>query len=172
MSMTIMADIAAHSQTKGSEQLVLLRLAYYADHAGHNAYPSMLTIADQTGITERHVQRCIKALESEKHITVERQKEPGKTPRNIYTILHPWQRAPESTHEACMVHNYPEHMSTDTVSMVQDSLTQMCTDTMSVDPDLEKGEKTRARVREDAEDPPPDFQSVQTISSCSSILPP
>jgi hypothetical protein len=152
MSKTIMAEIAAHSQAKGHRQLVLLRLAYYADNEGRNAYPSMLTIADQTGITERHVQRCIKALEANGHIAVERQKEPGKNPRNIYTILRPWHTAQKSTDNTSVVQAIPAQKSTD-------MCTDMCTDQMSVDPKEDPEEKKpHACVREDEENrQPPRF---------------
>lgn len=45
-----------------SEKIVLLKLADHADHEGGNVYPSVASIAAQTGLSERQVQRYLKGF--------------------------------------------------------------------------------------------------------------
>lgn len=141
MSAKIMAEVARHSQVKGSMRLILLELAYYVDDEGKNAYPSMTTLADRSGITERHVQRCLKQLEEEGSIAVLRDKEPGKRPRNIYTIARPWNTAQMNTDTAIPC----------SAQMNTDMFTDMFTDTMSVELEEEKEEKPCAHTPEERE---------------------
>src|SRR5262249_46048375 len=92
MSKSIMAEVPLYSQAKRTAQHFLLLIASYAENDGTGAYPSLQTLANLSGYTERTVQTYIKRLETDKHIAVERQKEPGKRPHNRYTILRPWHR--------------------------------------------------------------------------------
>jgi len=93
MSKTIMAEVSLSSQAKGSALLVLLKLAFYARDDGTHAFPSMQRLADDTGLSVRHVQRVILALEKGGHIRVFRDKSVRKRPRNFYHVLRPWHTA-------------------------------------------------------------------------------
>jgi hypothetical protein len=138
MSMTMMAEVHAHSQAKGSARSVLLTLAFYARDDGTHAFPSMQRMADDTGLSVRHIQRLILALEEDGHIRVFRDKSVRKRPRNFYHVLRPW-------HTAQMI-----------MDKGQKEPAQMIIDTMSMDLKPNTSErKTRTRTPEDEEAKPP-----------------
>lgn len=62
MSVKAMAWVWDESQASGSDLLVLLAIADAADHDGTNAWPSIATLAAKTRLSERTVQRSIRAL--------------------------------------------------------------------------------------------------------------
>jgi hypothetical protein len=93
MSAKIMAEIHAHSQAQGSARLVLLEIAFYARDDGTHACPSMQTLADKLGRSQRHIQTMIRTLEENGHIRVFRDKSVRKRPRNFYHVLRPWRTA-------------------------------------------------------------------------------
>ncbi len=119
MSKTIMAEVAAQSQARGSARSVLLEIAFYARDDGTHAFPSMERLADRTGLSLRHVQRVIIALEKDGHIRVFRDKSVRKRPRNFYHVLRPWRTV--QTFTAQMIidkdHKEPAQMIMDTMSM-------------------------------------------------------
>lgn len=62
MSIKVMTDIWAHADAKGSELLILLALADFADDNGENIYPSMQTLAKKTRLHETQARRIVKSL--------------------------------------------------------------------------------------------------------------
>lgn len=62
MSVRVMSWVWDHSQAGGTDRLVLLAIADSADHDGTNAWPSVATIARKCQVSERTVQRSIRAL--------------------------------------------------------------------------------------------------------------
>lgn len=69
MSVHVVSWVLEHSDAKLGERLVLLVLADHAEHDGTNAWPAVATIARQTRLSERQVQRCLRALEARGEIT-------------------------------------------------------------------------------------------------------
>lgn len=63
MSVKTMAKVWDMSMEPG-EKLVLLAYADHADHNDDNMYPSIATIMEKTGYTERHIQRVTRSLEN------------------------------------------------------------------------------------------------------------
>lgn len=120
ISAHIMAEIAAHSKTRGSARHLLLTIASYANPNGRGAYPSMQTLAADTGLSERHIQRVLRSLETSGDLTIDRVHVAGKRPHNRYHIVRYW---------------------LDTA--------QTITDTMSMDPQAKREKNLYARVREE-----------------------
>src|SRR5262245_27015728 len=75
--------------------LVLLALAAYMEEHGAPVYPSQATLANDCGVTERYIEACVKECEQAGYLHVERRREPGKRPRNFYTVLCRWRTIPE-----------------------------------------------------------------------------
>jgi hypothetical protein len=67
----------------GNELLVLTCLALYASADGRNIYPSVATIAKETGLGRRTVQRVLRALEEARWIVQARPNKVTETYRNI-----------------------------------------------------------------------------------------
>jgi hypothetical protein len=63
MSVTIMAQVWAQSQHKGSELLLLLAIADNANDQGV-AYPSVRTLARKTRLHPHHVKKVLRVLEA------------------------------------------------------------------------------------------------------------
>ena len=61
MSILIMSKVWAFSQSTGSERLILLAIADFADDEGR-AYPSVTTLAKKARVSERTAQYAIRAL--------------------------------------------------------------------------------------------------------------
>lgn len=62
MSVKVMSWVWDHSRAKGNDRLVLLAIADSAGHDGRDAWPSVATLAEKCQVSERTVQRSIKAL--------------------------------------------------------------------------------------------------------------
>lgn len=71
----------------GSAKLVLLKLAWHADAFGGNAWPSVATIAADCGLSSRQVQRCLRQLQRDGLIYVQRRGGQHRPP--AYKILLP-----------------------------------------------------------------------------------
>lgn len=67
----------------GSELLVLTCLALYANADGRDIYPSVATIARETGLSRRQVQRVLRRLEEDRWIVQARPNKATETYRNI-----------------------------------------------------------------------------------------
>lgn len=85
MSIRIMSAVWEHSQAKGTELLLLLALADYANDKGE-AWPSISTLARKCRVGIRQVLRMIQRLEERDEITVMRRAGFRGTNRYILTI--------------------------------------------------------------------------------------
>jgi hypothetical protein len=81
MSIAVSSWVWNNSPTKGSEKLVLLALADFANDAGR-CWPSISTIAKRCGLDRRYVISILHQLEEGGHIQVERR---GRQ-SNLYTL--------------------------------------------------------------------------------------
>lgn len=69
------------SSLKGTDKLIALRLADYADDHGRNVYPSVRTVAEFCGVYERTVQRTLQRFRALKLLVETRAADPkAKTP--------------------------------------------------------------------------------------------
>jgi hypothetical protein len=75
--------------------LVLLAIAAYVEEHGAPAYPSQATLAKDSGVTERYIEACVQECEAAGYLHVDRRREPGKRPRNFYTVVQRWRTIPE-----------------------------------------------------------------------------
>jgi hypothetical protein len=84
MSIKLRVFVAKYSKLKGFAKTVFLQIAHYANHDGTGAYPSVLTLARDCGISESTVHRALrKSLESgELNIKYNR----GRNWTNLYQI--------------------------------------------------------------------------------------
>lgn len=71
MSQAVKAALLASRDLRGTERLVLLAIAAHANHDGE-AWPSVATIADYVGCSERTVQRCLAKLVQAGRLAVRR----------------------------------------------------------------------------------------------------
>ena len=78
---------------------VLLALAAYSDQYGPRVFPSLETLARDSGLSKRHVQRCIARLETQHYLQVLRRKAPGKNARNYYVLLYPWRTTAQKSRD-------------------------------------------------------------------------
>lgn len=75
------------SEATGSDLLVLMALADYADDE-RQCFPTVPTLADHAGVSERTVKRSTKTLAELGEITVEtRQDAGGASTSNLYTLM-------------------------------------------------------------------------------------
>lgn len=79
-----MSWVWEHSRAEGTDRLVLLAIADCASDDGGNAWPSVETIADKAKVSERTVQRSVKALRLLGEIDVT--PNAGKRGANLYTV--------------------------------------------------------------------------------------
>lgn len=87
-----MAAVFEHSEARGNDRLVLLALADQARDDSWSSWPSVRTIATKARVSERTVQRCIRALAADGHIVIiERSSSEGRYATNRYLILRPWE---------------------------------------------------------------------------------
>lgn len=96
-----MSWVWKHSQSGGTDRLVLLAIADCANDEGENAWPSMQTLCKKTGLSERTVQGRIQALCALGELTVELRA--GKHGTNLYRVLMPEQltlETPQNLHPA------------------------------------------------------------------------
>lgn len=73
------------SPTSGTELLLLLAIADFADDSGGHAYPSKHTLAEKTRLDPSTVRRLVKRLEDAGHLHVQRSTGRGRA--NVYTVL-------------------------------------------------------------------------------------
>lgn len=69
-----MAWVLNHSDTTGTERLVLLGIANHADENGENAWPGVPTLARYAGVGERATRYALRSLEKAGHIVTESRK--------------------------------------------------------------------------------------------------
>lgn len=83
-----MTDVWNHSQSSGSDLLVLLAIADFANEQG-GAFPAVSTLAKKARMSERNTQRALRTLTKRGELKIEKGKGPHST--NIYrvTICHP-----------------------------------------------------------------------------------
>ncbi len=84
MSIKVMNWVWEYSPAKGTELLMLLAIADNASDDGGNAYPSVRTLARKTRMGERSVQRIVRKLAEEGHLSI---KERGGRDPNRYAVL-------------------------------------------------------------------------------------
>lgn len=92
MSIKAMTLVWERSRAKGSELLVLLAIADYAQDDGREAFPTMRTLAEKSRMTERGVREIIRRLEAAGELEVERNTsrrpaKPGYIPRQFFHVL-------------------------------------------------------------------------------------
>lgn len=78
MSVRAISWVWEHSSASGNDRLVLLAIADSAEHDGSNAWPSVRTIARKCLLSERTVQRAIRALVASGELIVEEQEGGGR----------------------------------------------------------------------------------------------
>lgn len=78
--------IAWAADVRPADKLVLLALARYANKAGQ-CWPSQAALAAETGLTERHVRRCLDRLKKARRLRVFSGR--GRKHPNTYEILDP-----------------------------------------------------------------------------------
>jgi helix-turn-helix protein len=92
MSVYVSTWVWKYSRSEGNDRLVLLAIADAADEDGTNAWPAVGTLATKTRLSERTIQRCVKALAEMGELRVERNQggRPGQRSDrrpNLYTVL-------------------------------------------------------------------------------------
>lgn len=71
MSIKVMTRVWEHADCKGSELLVLLAMADFADDEGGNVFPSVATLAAKARLAERSIQYILRRLEGRGFIEME-----------------------------------------------------------------------------------------------------
>ncbi|RCW45132.1 helix-turn-helix protein [Halopolyspora algeriensis] len=94
MSIKVMNWVWEHSPAKGTELLMLLAIADNATDDGTNAYPSVRTLARKTRMGERSVQRIVRKLTEEGHLSVTERG--GRNPNCYAVLMHPELSTPPS----------------------------------------------------------------------------
>lgn len=92
MSVQAIGWVFDHSTAEGRERLVLLSLANHAGRDDWECWPSVQTIAREVRLSVRTVQRSLRILEEQGHITVAERGEPDSRVRadrraNLYRIV-------------------------------------------------------------------------------------
>lgn len=85
MSLDISKLVWSYKDLRGSEKLVLLAIADYADKSGF-CWPSIDTIADKAGLKRRQTQTIVASLEKAGYLKIDRPKT-GRTHTSRYTVL-------------------------------------------------------------------------------------
>lgn len=80
--------VRKHSKAKGSARALLNILADYATNDGM-AWPSRETLANDTGMSERNVTRCLQTLCEEGRLALEENAKGGRGRVPVYKILFP-----------------------------------------------------------------------------------
>ena len=101
MSVRAISWVWENSSASGNDRLVLLAIADSAEHDGSNAWPSVRTIAKKCLLSERTVQRAIRALVSSGELIVEEQEgggrfTPGNRRPNRYALTGVAERHPKA----------------------------------------------------------------------------
>jgi hypothetical protein len=84
VSLKVSELVWEHSSHKGSEKLVHLAIARYCSDDGTGAWPSLQTLADDTGLTSRSVQTCLQALNASGELITRADRGPRGC--NLYAI--------------------------------------------------------------------------------------
>jgi hypothetical protein len=89
MSVHVLSWVLRHSNASMGDRLVLLVLADKAEHDGTNAWPSVATIARESRLTDRQVQRCLRSLEASGAIVRDgRHRKPGQNyGTHVYSVV-------------------------------------------------------------------------------------
>src|SRR5437763_16783908 len=85
MSFEAIDAVLKRSRQRSVPLLVLLVIAYYLNRFTKIAWPSVSTLACKARMSERNVQRCVRALEKAGELEVHQNK--GRGGSNIYRIL-------------------------------------------------------------------------------------
>lgn len=88
MSIKVMARVWDESRLKGSELLLLLAIADFANDEG-KAWPKVSTLAHKTRMSERQTQRLIQSAEESGELVVHKNQGPRGT--NLYEVMSPRQ---------------------------------------------------------------------------------
>lgn len=88
MSTKITTEVWEHSQAKGSELLLLLALADFADSDHAQCWPAVQRLSCMIRMSERNTQYLLRKLAADGHIAIKLRASPRKT--NLYRILRPW----------------------------------------------------------------------------------
>lgn len=81
MSIHIIGEVWDHSRSRGTARLVLLALADNADRQTRIAWPGVEDLAKRTRVSERSVQRALRALEGLREIELIEAGRPGQRAR-------------------------------------------------------------------------------------------
>jgi hypothetical protein len=104
MAFAIIADVFAHAQASpdltSADVLVLLALANYADRDGHNARPSLQTLARTTKLSRRLLQYRLRALE-QKGLVRTCAVQPGRAGYRAYAVCLPRPTEKDATSAPC-----------------------------------------------------------------------
>jgi helix-turn-helix protein len=84
MSVQAISWVIDHSKHKGNPLVVLLMIANHARSDGTGAWPSVHTLAKESRLSDRTVQRCIATLSKSKELHVS--KAAGPYGANLYSI--------------------------------------------------------------------------------------
>jgi hypothetical protein len=74
MSVNVLSWVLEHSESEGSDRLVLITLADRADPETWSAFPGVADVAARARVSERTVQRCLRSLEALGELRVEVQR--------------------------------------------------------------------------------------------------
>jgi hypothetical protein len=109
MSLTSLRHAYDHVNIAGSALLVLITVAYHADHEVIS-FPSVKTLARETRLSVRQVQRLLRLLETQHALVCHRRA--GKNGTNIYRVLPtcttvPYDTAMTSSGDTAMSYELP-----------------------------------------------------------------
>ncbi len=90
MSVQAISWVLENSESRLGARLVLISIANHASHDGDSAWPSIATIAAETGLSERQVQYAIPELEALGELRVERGGGRGNTHKFFLTKCQEW----------------------------------------------------------------------------------
>lgn len=85
-----------NSRSEGTDRLILLAIADFAADDGANAWPSIRRLAEKAKVTERTVQRAIRALTLLGEVSVDANA--GRRGTNVYTINMRTDVTPSESH--------------------------------------------------------------------------
>jgi hypothetical protein len=87
MSVAAISKVWERSRAKGSELLVLLAIADYADDDGRDAWPSVQKLADKSRMTERGVREVLKRLVADDELAIDKNTD-GREVKGGYRPRH------------------------------------------------------------------------------------
>ena len=87
MSMEMVAHVRQYSKSTRSARLLLLVIASHVSPTTGLAWPSIATLVEETGYTERHVCRLLKSLERGGELRIEHGGGRGRS--NRYRVMVP-----------------------------------------------------------------------------------